>query len=391
MPRAVFLFNHDAAHQVAHLAPVAAAMARLHSGIETVVAYSDPSIRDTIESLISPEDAARITWYELQLTGVFRSVARMLDRILPASRLARLRVHENLLAGSAAVISTERTCLRVKARLGPDRAPPFIRVPHGTGDRSVTFHPDHRKFDLSLVAGPKMAEKLIENGVDPARIKVTGYPKFEGIDLSYNPDFFGNGRPTFVYNPHFDPHLSSWYDMGPDLLRWFASADGQAYNVIFAPHVMLFRKTTHISPEYKTSKRRPDVPAEALTAKNVLIDVDGPRLFDMSYILGSDGYIGEASSQLYEFLIRPRTVFLLDPNGVLRGQGAEELPFIETGPIAKDVTELAGYLSDYRKIGKTYRGAQEALIAHTFAHSEVPSSERAANAIAQVIRDRPDA
>lgn len=388
MPSAVFLFNHDAAHQVAHLAPVAAAMAREHPGIETIVAYSDPAIRQRIESLINPDDAMRIRWYELRLTGLAGKGARLLDRILPASRLARLRMHEKLFAGTDAVISTERTCLRVKDRLGPDRAPPFVRVPHGTGDRSVTFHPDYRKFDLSLVAGPKMAERLAENGVDPARIKVTGYPKFERIDLSSKPDFFVNGRPTFVYNPHFDPHLSSWYDMGPDLLRWFAGEKGQAYNLIFAPHVMLFRKSMHISPEYGVGKRRPDIPAEALEAQNILIDVDGPRLFDMSYVLGCDGYIGEASSQLYEFLIRPRPVFLLDPNGALQEQGAEELPFLNTGPIAQNVTELARLLPDHKDIGEKYRRAQEALIAHTFAQSDAPASQRAASAIAQLIAER---
>ena len=36
--RVVFLFNHDAAHQVAHLAGIAAAMARLHPEVETVIA-----------------------------------------------------------------------------------------------------------------------------------------------------------------------------------------------------------------------------------------------------------------------------------------------------------------------------------------------------------------
>ncbi|WP_052769006.1 hypothetical protein [Aurantiacibacter marinus] len=388
MPSAVFLFNHDAAHQVAHLAPVAAAMAREHSDVETIVAYSDKALRQKIESLISPDDAALMNWHELHLTGFVGKAARLLDRILPASRLARLRIHEKLFAESDAVISTERTCLRVKARLGPDRAPPFIRVPHGTGDRSVTFHPDHRKFDLSLVAGPKMAEKLAENGVDPARIKVTGYPKFERVDLASKPVFFSNGRPTFVYNPHFDPHLSSWYDMGPDLLRWFASEAGQAYNLVFAPHVMLFRKAMHISPEYGIGKRRPDIPGEARAVQNILIDVDGPRLFDMSYMLGSDGYIGEASSQLYEFLVRPRPVFLLDPNEALRQQGSDDLPFLGTGPIAQNITELSELLADHRNIGERYRSAQKTLIAHTFAQSDVPSSQRAAHAIAQLIADR---
>ena len=388
MARALFLFNHDAAHQVAHLAPVAAAMGREHRDIETMIAYATPELRARIEQLIDPADSERIVWQELELGGVAGSLCKVFDRLLPASRLARLRVYEPLFRRVDAVISTERTCLRVQQRFGPQTAPLFIRVPHGTGDRSVTFHPDHRKFDLSLVAGPKMAEQLVANGVAAERIRVTGYSKFERIDLSAKPDYFGNGRPTFVYNPHFDPHLSSWYDAGPDLLEWFASAEGQQFNLIFAPHVMLFRKTTHVSPEYRIAKRRPDIPPPALTAQNILIDVDGPRLFDMSYMLSADGYIGDASSQIYEFLMRPRPAFLLDPNGALAKQGENDLPFLGTGRSARNPAELAELLQDWEAIGERFRPRQQELIDHTFSLTEAPPSVRAANAIAEAIRGR---
>lgn len=388
MSRAVFLFNHDAAHQVAHLAPIAGAMARLHPGVETVAAYSSDVIRAQVEKLVRPEDAARIRWHELSLPRVISSVAAMLDSLAPVTRLARLRMNELVFAQSDAVVSTERTCLRVKQRLDPFTAPLFIRVPHGTGDRSVTFHPDHRRFDLSLVAGPKMKEQLAANGVDAAKIAITGYSKFEGIDIRKQPDFFGNGRPTFVYNPHFDPHLSSWFDAGPELLRWFASDAGQAYNLIFAPHVMLFRKTIHISPEYKISKVRPEIPKEALAAPNILIDVDGPRLFDMSYMLGADGYIGDASSQIYEFLVRPRPVLLLDPNNALGSQGEATLPFLRTGRRVESAAALVSALAEWRILGEHYRNEQEQLIAHSFALPDIPASERAADAIAAAIAGR---
>lgn len=387
MSRAVFLFNHDAAHQVAHLAPVAGAMVRKHPGIETIVAYASLPVRQRIESLLSEEEVAGIVWHELSLSRAMGAASAVLDRLAPISRLARLRVHQPFLAASDAVISTERTCLAVKRRLGR-KAPLFVRVPHGTGDRSVTFHPDHRQFDLSLVAGPKMKEQLVAHGVDAAKIEVTGYSKFEGIDTHARLDFFENGRPTFVYNPHFDPYLSSWYDAGPDLLRWFASDQGQSFNLIFAPHVMLFLKTVHISPEYRVGRVRPDIPSEALAAANILIDTDGPRLFDMSYMLGADGYIGDASSQIYEFLVRPRPVFLLDPNAALGSQGEVALPFLGTGRRVESVGELASELEHSKLHGDRFRAEQERLIAHTFAPSDRPASERAAHAIAAAIARR---
>ncbi len=388
MARAVFLFNHDAAHQVSHLAPIAGAMARHHPEVETTVAYASQTVRAQIERLVRPEDAARMGWHELALPRPIAAATGVLDKIAPVTRLARLRLHQPLFRASDAVVSTERTCLRVKRRLRPGTAPLFIRVPHGTGDRSVTFHPDHRQFDLSLVAGPKLKEQLVANGVDAAKIEVTGYSKFEGIDFDAQPDFFGNGRPPFVYTPHFDPHLSSWYDAGPDMLRWFASEAGQAYNLIFAPHVMLFRKSVHISPEYKVGRVRPDIPDEARAAPNILIDTDGPRLFDMSYMLAADGYIGDASSQIYEFLMRPRPVFLLDPNAALGSQGEEVLPFLRTGPRVESVNDLGSAFGGWDEIGPRYRAEQERLIAYTFALSEVPASQRAADAIAAAIARR---
>ncbi|MCT2560242.1 hypothetical protein N0B51_14765, partial [Tsuneonella sp. YG55] len=332
MRNVLFLFNHDAGHQVAHLAGTAAATARLYPEIACTIACATPAIRERLDTLIPGGDARRLEWVDLTLPLWARAIAAVFDRVLPSSRLLRLRLHRQMFAHSDVVVSTERTCLRVKRHLRREEVPLFVILPHGAGDRSVSYHPDFARFDSVLVAGEKVVDQMVEHGVDRGRLVVVGYPKFETVDLDSQPDFFGNGRPTFVYNPHFDPHLSSWYDCGPDLLRWFASKDGQHFNCIFAPHVMLFRKTLHISPEYKTSRRRPDVPAEALAAANILIDVDGLRLFDMSYMLAADAYIGDVSSQIYEFLARPRPAFFLDCRDGPDPRDEKWLMFRRAGP-----------------------------------------------------------
>lgn len=100
MSRALFLFNHDAGHQVAHLAGIAAATARLHPDIETVVAYATPDIRARLDALISPEDARLIRWEELTLPRWASAIAAPLDRFLPATRLLRLRMNAGLFAES---------------------------------------------------------------------------------------------------------------------------------------------------------------------------------------------------------------------------------------------------------------------------------------------------
>ena len=388
--RVVFLFNHDAAHQVAHLAGIAAAMARTHPEVETVIAYASPAIRARIEGLVGETDRAAIRWYELTLGPVARVVAGLFDKILPASRLMRLNAHVPLFASADMIVSTERTCLRLKKRIPADVMPLFAKVPHGAGDRSVSYHPDYTRFDRSFVAGQKVVDQLVAHGVDPERLVVIGYPKFENIDLAARPRLFDNDRPTIVYNPHFDPNLSSWYDHGPDILRWFASEAGQRFNLIFAPHVMLFRKEFHVSPEYGIARRRPDIPDEARSAANILIDTDSPRLFDMTYTLAADAYLGDASSQIYEFLARPRPSFFIDARRDVKAEDDEWHLFWECGPVVRSVGELTGLLPEMEAIGERYRARQEELFAYTIDLGDRPASERAADAILQAISSRAD-
>lgn len=385
MKRALFLFNHDAGHQVAHLAGVAAASARLHPSITSTIAYATPGIRQRLEALIAPDDAAILDWAELSLTGWSGTLAKAGDAVLPASRLLRLKQFAPLFAQSDIVVSTERTCLRAKRYLGSEETPLFAMIPHGAGDRNVSYHPDFARFDKVLVAGRKVVDQMVAHGVARDRLEIVGYPKFEGIDLDARPDFFGNGRPTFVYNPHFDPHLSSWYDAGPNLLRWLASEAGQAFNCIFAPHVMLFRKRLHISPEYRVARLRPEVPGEAHAAPNILIDTGSERLFDMSYMLAADGYIGDVSSQIYEFLARPRAAFFIDARSKPDPEDEKWLAFRSAGPVVKSADELARLLPSYRMIGSDHAATQRELFDYTFDVGDRTAAERAADAIAALV------
>ena len=385
MPRAMFLFNHDAPHQVAHLAGVAAATARLYPQIRSQIAYATPRLRERIERIVGTASASALEWRELALPARAETVARLADRILPASRLLRLRHNLDAFAAADIVLSTERTCLRTKALLPPEQTPLYVKIPHGAGDRSVAYHPDYRRFDCAFVAGQKVVDQLTSHDVPRERVKIIGYPKFETVDLSAKPDFFGNGRPTFLYNPHFDPHLSSWYEGGPDLLRWFASPAGQRFNLIFAPHVMLFRKRWHVSPEYRSARRRPGIPKEAFEASNVLVDVEGPNLFDMTYTLAADAYIGDVSSQVYEFLVRPRPVYFLDMRRKKRDADDAWHQFWQAGPVAHSIRELGPMFADHRRIGDDYAEAQRRLFAYTFDQSDTPPSQRAAHAIAEML------
>lgn len=387
MGRALFLFNHDAAHQAAHLAGIAAATARLAQGHEVVIAYAGSALRGRLEALIGEDDARRIRWEELRQPALSQLLAKPLDKVLPASRLLRLRHNEPLFATADVIVSTERTCLRVRRRLRHaigNNAPLFGYVPHGSGDRNVAYHPELAQFDHMFVSGRKLVDEMVARGLTtPDRCHLTGYPKFDTIDRNAHPRFFDNDRPTFLYNPHFDPKLSSWYDHGPALLEWFAARSLQ-YNLIFAPHVMLFRKTLHISPEYRIARRRPDIPEAARNADNILIDTDSARLFDMSYTLSADAYIGDMSSQVYEFLLRRRPVFFIDTHSADLPEEAANRAFWGNGPVVTSVAELGELIPQYLAIGMNYRAAQDRLFAYTI---DDRPDERAVDRAGRVIAD----
>lgn len=388
-PAILFLFNHDAAHQAAHIAGIMESVALRHPGVACHAGVGSPEIEAELRSLISVEAAALIRWTDLSLGKWADALLALPNRILPARRLARLRANEEFFSTMDMIVSTERTCLSVRRRLrsrSGAKAPAFVYVPHGSGDRNVAYHPALAEFDIMLLSGQKLVDEMIARGLATAeQCHLIGYPKFDAVDTGRAVKLFDNDLPTFVYNPHFDPKLSSWYDHGPQLLRKFAAMRDR-YNLVFAPHVMLFRKPLHISPEYRTMRRPPDIPEEAISASNILIDVDGPRLFDMTYTLAADAYIGDMSSQIYEFLIKRRPVFFIDTHSADYPGEAANRAFWQNGPVVQSVKELMHLLPRWREIGEQYRPAQDALFQYTIDdRPNVRAVDRAADIISKLV------
>lgn len=375
MTRVLFLFNHDAAHQAAHIAGIAAALARRGS-VQVVMAYATAGIRRVVADVVPADVATRMDWVPLTLPPALRTVLVPLDRLAPASRVARLHAALDLFRSVDIVVSTERTCLRVKRRLGAE-SPRFVYVPHGSGDRNVAYHPELAQFDLMLLSGPKLVDGMVDHGLaTPERCRVIGYPKFDTVDIAARPAMFANDDPVFLYNPHFDPHLSSWYTMGPAVIEAFVRS-GLRANLIVAPHVMLFRKRIHYSLEYRTVRVRPDMPSVA--ADNILVDLGSERLFDMTYTRAADVYIGDVSSQVYEFLAHRGACFFLDPTG--RG-APDDYEFWRNGDVCTDVARLAALLPQWRERAAHYRGVQDRLFASTIdVVPGYPAVERGADAL----------
>jgi hypothetical protein len=301
----LFLFNHDAPHQVAHIA-VSRALYESRTGLTVTCATATPAIRDRVAAILGAEAGRGVTWLDIGLPGWLETALALPNKVAPVRRLMRLRHHAGRINAARVVVSAERTCLSIRDeahRAG--RRPLCLCAPwRGRPDGLVPSRKGG--FDRILVRGQDRARTGGARRGSPEKIRVVGYPKFDTIDLSRRERLFENDNPVFVYNPHFDPLLSSWYDHGPALLDWFLTREGQAFNIIFAPHIMLFKKKLHVSLEYRTARLRPDLAPRWHEAANILIDTGSTRLVDMTYTLSADGYIGDVSSQIYEFLVHPR-------------------------------------------------------------------------------------
>ena len=375
--RVGFLFNHDQTHQVAHSAPVAVALARLRPDWTIVLASGSEALAAEVERIVGPDAPANLVRERLDhRSAVSRLAARALDGWLPAAKLTIYRDNLPFFAGLDALVVAEKTSAILRTRYGlTDLA--LIHTRHGAGDRAIGFDPASALFDHVLVSGPKIRDRLVaEAGMPPERLSIVGYPKFD--TLPPDPPPLRVGRPTVLYNPHPSPALSSWFRDGPAVLDWFA--DHPDYNLIFAPHVMLFQRPVTLSLSPPRLDRPGRIARRWRDAPNILIDTGSRAATDMTHTRSADVYLGDVSSQLYEFLWRPRPAIFLNSHGVA-WEGDPNYAHWRTGQVIDSVAALGPALERAWDKQTEFRPVQEALFAASIQLTAERSSDRASRAI----------
>ncbi|ALJ12487.1 CDP-glycerol glycerophosphotransferase family protein [Sphingopyxis macrogoltabida] len=375
-----FLFNHHGGHQVAHALPVAFELQRQNPEAEVSILVSEgceaevrrlaavQAVRNAIPEIIRLRPPSALASAANRATG----------RAIPADIVSVLHRNLDRFRKLDALVVPEKTSLLLKSLFGL-KSLRLVHTRHGAGDRAIGFDKASGKFDLVLLSGEKIrdrlaqAELLKEDGH-----AIVGYPKFDLPPRSAGPRLFPKDRPTVVYNPHPSPALSSWYAMGPQILDWFAKDD--RYNLIFAPHIMLFKKrlTASLSPfalgwNYGP---RPD----HYEHDHMLIDTGSAASLDMTYTDAADIYIGDASSQVYEFIRRPRPCIFLNPRRIA-WQGNPDFAHWRAGTVVETMDELAAALAEVPRLSAAMHDRQEDMFRYSFDLQERPSSERAAEAI----------
>jgi len=268
-----------------------------------------------------------------------------------------------------ALVVPERTTLLLKRIL---KRPKFIWTRHGAGDRARGFERDIARFDFVLLAGGKIEQRLLDKGlIRPGHYATGVYAKLDLVRRLPHPSLFDNGRPTVLYNPHFWRSLSSWPLVGWQVLEWFARND--RYNLVFAPHIRLFHPVSA-----RDGRRFRDYAG----LPHVRIDLGSTASVDMSYTLGADLYLGDVSSQVAEFVIRPRPCLFLNPHHTAWA-GDPDYRFWELGPVLDDVGQLGEALDRAFATYEAYRSKQFDYVRETFGPAlDGPTAPRGADAIA---------
>lgn len=352
-------------HQIFHSLPVACALSQEYPDIEVTLLARNPAQEDYLRQLAGHYDSRRLK-YQI-IAPPFRSSRSAVNDSVPKS----LTLLWNLwkLSRFDALVIPERTSL-VLRNMGL-RNTKFIHTTHGAGDDERNWDTRIRKFDLVLLPGRKRRDRLLDKGLlRPGHYAISGYSKFDLVTRmgKTQQPLFHNGRKTVLYNPHQNKLHSSWQKIGHQVLDYFAKSD--QFNLIFAPHIRMYADGVITQEELR--------PYQNL--EHILIDTGSARSVDMSYSLAVDIYLGDWSSQVYEFLLHPRPVIFLNPHH-FEWQGKEDYKWWTLGRVAENISEMHAALTSLEQWRAQFEPLQKNAIAITFENFPQSAPVRAAEAI----------
>ena len=382
-----FLFNHYAEHQVPHAAPYAFELSLRQPGIEVVILCSSSSEMRMVRRIASLYRGHRCTIRRLHLGWRDRLKSSFKDPWRFKRKKKILAANLDVFRSLDALVTPEQTSLRLKRKFGMDKLL-LVHTRHGAGDAEAGFDDRSQRFDFTLLPGQKYADRLKAMGfLEDGSYAITGWPKFdvaEGLQRSKK-RLFANDRPIVAYNPHFKNELSSWPMSGEAILETFAASPD--YNLIFAPHILLFKRKANQDQleKERTMLRRYQ------KFSNILIDTGSAASSDMTYMLAADIYLGDVSSQVYEFLLRPRPCIFVNDQKVA-WEGDESFIQWRFGEVIQDVeSELLPALGQARTRHADFADEQTAAFNYTFRiEADSTAAARGADAIADFLRSAGD-
>ena len=320
---------------------------------------------DAHEALIKHQRGPAHENIRIRRSGFFRHVP--IDRhgtniALPPKLLLLLSLLPRLFKAGPVIVA-EQTSLWIPKIL--PGFPPFIFTVHGAGPISHGKWKRLRAADKVMVPSALMAAEMRRNGLTESQVVITGYAKSAFSPSASSTQLFADKRPILLYNPHWQAHRSSWPVWGRQLLHSLIEQD--RWNVIFAPHQRIVETDSSVRALIDSLKTLPHIHA----------GLDGFAMVDGSYTGIADVYLGDTSSQILEFVAKPRPVVLLRP---------QELSWVEQdsgqyGLLGECVTRFedilpalgraADQLEKYREVQISYAGQTLGLTGEAATQSAV--------------------
>ena len=166
------------------------------------------------------------------------------------------------------------------------------------------------------------------------------------------------------------------------MLEHFINDD--RYNLIFAPHVMLFHRKFVVTIDKLRIDRPGIIEQRFYDAPNIHIDLGSRASTDMTYTAAADIYLGDVSSQIYEFLHRPKPCLFIDSHDS-PWRGNANYAHWQAGEVITDPADLGMALDRAVAGHDRYLPIQRELFQRSFELTAERSADRAARAIMGVL------
>lgn len=370
MLNVAFLYIAES-YQCYHAAAIALELAQC-GGVNITNFYNDPETPHHLERVRLAMNAPAMDYRPLRRS--LPTAAMQSIRILGMFKDMVLRDNAAELNRYDAIVTVEDTVCSAR-KFGITR-PRLIYIPHGCGDRARGFTSEVKAFDHVLLPGQKSAQRMLDGGlVRPDNHTIIGSVKLETCAMLPRAEAFPftAQRPTVLYNAHKARGLSSWGRFIEPMLEQFASQSD--YNLVVAPHTKMFRRRAQSVRDRWNARSGP----------GIVIDTGSNRCVDMTYTSAADIYVGDVSSQVYEFLDTPRPCVFLNAHKI-DWRNSPDFAHWHFGDVVDDPRDLMDAIKAAPQRHALYAARQKEMADKSLGDRIPGAAQRGADAILDILR-----
>lgn len=371
--RIAFVYIAEA-YQLYHAAAVMFELMQ-RPDVEVDIYHIDETVPAHLDLLAEAHSVAPVESSQLRAGLLGRSIQNL--RIFGLAKPQVLATNEDMLGKYDAVVSTEDGITRLFRDNDTKSRPARILITHGAGTRHVPSIANRADCDLILAKGEKDVANYVRTGhIHADRMIAAGYPKLHTTSLlARNAEpIFRNTNKTVLYNPHKDRKERSWDRFFHPLMEGFRT--DRSRNLIVAPHVKMFRRRS----ERLRQKLR------AMTEETIIVDPASSRLLDNSYTEAADIYVGDVSSQVVEFIARPRPCVFLNAHGV-DWQDDPHYAMWHLGEVVDEPAKLMSAIDRAPRVHERYAQKQAEFAASALGDTSQDAVAASADAIVTFVRE----